>query len=153
MDELLDKPSSIMILNNSRWSVVEAIDKSNKDALLQQLIFEEVIVRREANIRAFKHGMSLLNVSSLLEDYPTLMRPLLVAEGPGITSQIFKSLIKSRRPDRLNQAAAYDMFLDFVEFIGGKKVLPLPRLPCGVERRVCYTLSVDALKIPRYLGK
>lgn len=119
MDELLDKPSSIMILNNSRWSVVDAIDKTNKDALLQQLILEEVIVRREANIRAFKRGMTVLNVSSLLEQYPVLMRPLLVDEGMEMTSQFFKSLIKSKRPDQPHQALSYDMFLEFVEFIGG----------------------------------
>ena len=120
IDALLDKPSSVMILNNSRWSAVQAIDKTNKDAFLQQLILEEVIVRREANLKAFLCGMRVLGVASLVMDYPFLMKPLMVAGEFTLTSPLFLSLIKGHRPLEPEHSLTYDMFFEFVKTIGGR---------------------------------
>ena len=70
----------MMILNQSRWSVIQAITKSKKGALLQQLIMEEVIIRQEANLKAFRRGLGVLEITRILEEYPKLLRPLFIAE-------------------------------------------------------------------------
>ena len=109
-----------MILNQSRWSIVHAVTKSNKDALLQQLIMEEVIIRREANLKAFRRGLSVLGMTSMLEEYPHLLRPLSVEEEhPPLTVSHFKSLIDSEWPSDPVQSRAYDMFMEFVTHIEG----------------------------------
>ena len=117
---LPDKPSLVMILNNSRWSAVQAIDKTNKDAFLQQLILEEVIVRCEANLKAFLCGMRVLGVASLVMDYPFLIKPLMVAGEFTFTSPLFLSLIKGHRPLEPEHSQTYDIFFEFVKIIGGR---------------------------------
>ena len=56
IDTVVDKPSTMMIINGSRWSSIEPITKSNKGALLQQLLLEEVVIRRQANMQAFSYA-------------------------------------------------------------------------------------------------
>ena len=117
---MLDKPSCMMILNQSRWSIIHAVTKSNKDALLQQLIIEEVIIRQEANLKAFRCGLGVLGMTSMLEEYPHLLRPLFVEEEHPLTASQFKNLIESERPSDPVQSRAYDMFMEFVTHIEGK---------------------------------
>ncbi len=109
IDTIVDKPSTMMIINRSRWRAIEPINKSNKGALLQQLILEEVFIRREAYILAFKRGMA---VSDLIRDYPALMRPLLVAEDSVFTSDDFMSLIGSLKPSEPIQLLSFERFED-----------------------------------------
>ena len=78
----------MMILNQSRWSIIHAVTKSNKDALLQQLILEEVIIRQEANLKAFRRGLDVLGITALLEEYPHLLKPLFIKEYPLTASLI-----------------------------------------------------------------
>ena len=87
----------MMILNQSRWSSIEVITKSNKDALLQQLIImEEVIIRREANLKSFRHGLEVMVIPSLLRGYAHLLRPLFVKEQHLLTANEFRSSIDCR---------------------------------------------------------
>lgn len=98
LDALLDKPTSGSIINSSSWSVVEAVTMRNRSLLLQQLMHEEVIVRREGNLQAFQRGLDSLQLSDLLVAHPQLMRPLFVAEdGKHLTATEFISLIVTPR--------------------------------------------------------
>ena len=56
IDCVIDEPASMFIVNQSSWSIVEPVNMTNKAALLQHLIWEEVILRRESNIHAFMKG-------------------------------------------------------------------------------------------------
>ena len=109
----------MMILNQSRWSIIHAVTRSNKDALLQQLIMEEVIIRREANLKAFRRGLSVLGISSMMEEHPDLVRPLFIEEEHPLTANQFKSLIDCEQPSDPLQGRAYEMFMDFVAHIEG----------------------------------
>ena len=124
IDALLDRPSSMSIWSNSRWSILATINKLNKDAFLQQLIIEEVIIRREANLQAFHHGMSVLGITGLIEDHPHLMKPLFVAQTTTLTASIFCSLFSSTRLGISDQAEmqAYDMFMEFIVHTEGNYV-------------------------------
>lgn len=53
VDSVLDEPASMFIINQSSWSIVEPVTVANRAALLQHLMWEEVILRRESNIKAF----------------------------------------------------------------------------------------------------
>ena len=112
----------MMILNQSRWSIIEAITKSNKDALLQQLILEKVIIRREANLKAFRRGLGVMGISSLLCGYANLLRPLFVEERRLLTANEFKSFIDCRRPSNSEQSRAYDFFMEFIAHIEGNQL-------------------------------
>ena len=66
---MLDVPGNLSILNNSRWGHTQAITVENKAALLQHLILEEVIVRREDNLKAFIIGLEQLGLRGLIKAY------------------------------------------------------------------------------------
>ena len=51
IDEVLDKPSNIFILNNSGWCVTDTIVPANKHGFLHCLIHDEVIVKCEQNLK------------------------------------------------------------------------------------------------------
>ena len=122
IDAVLENSSVMAIINRSRWSITEAITKSNKSALLQQLIWEEVVLRREENLRAFRRGMSALGIVDLLQCHPVLTRPLLVfEEDVVITLQYFVSLISSLKPVQQEECSAYERFMDFLSYIESRE--------------------------------
>ena len=115
---VLEHPSVMMIINSSRWSVTEMITKANKSALLQLLIWEEVVKRREENLMAFRKGMNVLGMLDMLKNYPVLTRPLLVAEDDAVlTSKEFRSLIGSSKPVVPEEIQSYNRFMEFIEGI------------------------------------
>lgn len=117
IDTMLDNPAVIAVVNHSRWSVTENITRANKTALLQQLIWEEAVVRREHNLMAFRRGMKVLGIVELLQQYPNLTRPLLVAEKSVLSSQQFLSLIDAVKPECPDECLAYERFMEFIAYI------------------------------------
>ena len=72
IDALVDQPASMFIINQSGWSIIEPVTMENKASLLQHLIWEEVILRREGNIQAFKQGLDCLKLLQLMQTWPCL---------------------------------------------------------------------------------
>ena len=121
LDAILDIPTNIQIVNNSSWSTIEPVTMSSRVRLLQQLIFEEVIVRREGNLLAFKKGLNSLQLGEIIAAHSLLMRPLFVAgaELP-LTADVFLSLVKTPKPDASDKVrAAYDFFRSYVIYLAG----------------------------------
>jgi hypothetical protein len=125
IDDLLDDATNMAIVNNSRWSIVGAVNRSNKDALLQQLIEEEVIFRREHNLQSFREGLNVLGLVELIQRWPQLTMPLLVHTDRPLTANMFKQLIKSQPPvyDDKEKVQAFKYFLDFIDHIEGEHQL------------------------------
>ena len=57
IDEVLDNPSSMSIINSSGWDITVPINIQTKDRLIQGLIYEEVIGKRERQITALRKGL------------------------------------------------------------------------------------------------
>ena len=64
----------------------------------------------------------MLGLTTVLEEYPHLLRPLFVKEHSLMASQ-FKSLIDSKRPTDPLQGNAYNIFMDFVTHIEGDDIV------------------------------
>ncbi len=108
------------IVNRSRWSTTETIRRSNKTALLQHLIWEEVVARREDNMAAFRRGMSVLQMVELMHHNPVLTKPLLIAESSSVlTSKQLIDLISSSKPEQQDECQAYERFIEFISQIEG----------------------------------
>ncbi len=122
IDTLLDQPASMFIINHSGWSIVDPVTTGNKAVLLQHLIWDEVILRREGNIQAFKRGLGDLGLLQLVQRYPDLMKPLFVAQPDGqeVTALAFMGLVESLKPTEKEQLRAYDYFQDLVAYLGSK---------------------------------
>lgn len=118
INDVLENSSIMAIVNHSRWSVTDAITKSNKLALLQQLIWEEVVHRREHNLKAFRKGLNILGIVNLIQHNPNITRPLFVFDGNAtLTSQQFISMIESSQPVYPDECQAYERFMEFVTLL------------------------------------
>lgn len=122
VDSVLDEPASMFIINQSSWSIVEPVTVANRAALLQHLMWEEVILRRESNIKAFMQGLSCLNLLELMQKHPELLKPLFVVEPDEseLSVDAFLRLIGSLRPQEEAQQRAYDYFMELIIHLGSK---------------------------------
>ena len=86
IDRLIDKPVNVGILNGCGWCITQPIVPANKLSFLQHLIQDEVITRREHNLKAFQCGLNVLSVCDLLKRYPGATKELFVAQNSPLTS-------------------------------------------------------------------
>ena len=93
IDSILDSPDNIAILNGSSWNVVQQVTLENKSELVQRLIDEEVIIRRERNVKAPRKGLETLGLQKLLIRYTSLMKPYFVQDYSPITPDEFLLLL------------------------------------------------------------
>lgn len=122
LDQLLDDPAYSTLLNHSSWSLTDPVNRSNKHALLQQLILEEVIIRREVNLKAFRRGLQVLGLCDLLEHHPQSLQPLFVAGAQVkiLTAQRVRDALSSTCPTHdSDKAAAYNHFMALLTFLEG----------------------------------
>ena len=124
VDALVDQPTSMFIINQSGWSVIEPVTMENKASLLQHLIWEEVILRREGNIQAFKRSLDCLQLLQLMQTWPDIiiLKPLFVSQPAmeNVTAMAFLGLMASLKPHDEDQQRAYEYFHDFVVHLEGK---------------------------------
>lgn len=120
LDGLLDNPEFSALVNLSSWSLYEPINMANRHALLQQLVFEEVIIRREGNLKALRRGLGTLEWPVLLAKHTDLLKPFFVTgELKAITVEQVKNAISSPWPACPKQARAYDHFMDLISHFEG----------------------------------
>ena len=111
---MFDDSSSNCILNNCGWSLTQEITVANKIQFQQYLVHDEVILKRERNLRAFCHGLNSLGVYDLVKDNPDTMRSLFVYKPKQITAELFRSFISSVKPFDKDEARAFQFFQDFI---------------------------------------
>ncbi len=76
---IVDEPDNLAVLNASSWNVIDPVTMRNKHSFVQRLIDEEVIVKRERNLKAFRQGLQAMNFLSLVVKFPSLMQQFFVA--------------------------------------------------------------------------
>jgi hypothetical protein len=92
---------------------------STKMELTQTLIIEEVIIKRDVNIRAFRKGLFVLGFLNLCRDYADLTKPLFVHCEEDFTSETFMGLMAAVPPPdpavTPDTAKALDFFEKYVK--------------------------------------
>ena len=144
LDSVIDEPNSMSIINNSAWGITEPVTVLNKTRLLQQLILEEVIIKREHNMRAFLKGLVYLGVNELLTKHPELMRDFFCDNNQELSAEKFFQLIKDPILNDDRAKVAYDFFKEFVIHLEGMLVLQTlhSTLTCHVTFHI--QLFIDA---------
>ena len=89
VDEIIDIPVNSSIIKTSGWSIIEPITHANRYQLIQYLVQDEVITKRESNIKAFFNGLNMLKVGDLLLSHPDTMMSLFVFESEQLTAYSF----------------------------------------------------------------
>ena len=100
--------------------MTKTIMKENKSLFLQQLLYEEVIEKREHNLKAFLKGLNCLNIGDLIKGHSSLTSALFVAPAdPTFTSEAFFKLVSSQKPVVEDWAKAFDYFKEYVIYLEG----------------------------------
>ena len=121
MDDILDNPSYAYILKSCGWCITKPITLSNKMQFLQHLVQDEVIAKRERNMKAFVRGLDYLEFGELVRQHPEMTRSLFVAAQSGtISAKVFLSLISANRPESKEHARAFDYFKEFIAYLEGE---------------------------------
>lgn len=130
VDDILDNPSYAYILKSCGWCNTKPITLSNKMQFLQHLVQDEVIAKRERNMKAFVRGLDYLEFGELVRQHPEMTRSLFVAAQSGtILAKVFLSLISANRPESKEHARAFDYFKEFIAYLEGEGTdLSLPML-------------------------
>lgn len=95
IDSILEESENMSIINSSGWPVTQQITLANKTALLQGLIFDEVIAKRQDHIAAFQKGLEKLKVMALVIKHPQQMRKLFVYSDEILDADQLLSLIET----------------------------------------------------------
>jgi len=109
-------------LNNSGWPITNIITPANKLQFLQHLIHDEVMVKRERNLKAICRGLEYVNVGKLIKMHPDVTRSLFVAANSNITAKAFLSLTSIDEPKNEDHGRALDYFKEFIAQIESKKL-------------------------------
>ena len=112
LDQLSDDCAFSTLLNHSSWRLIEHVNMGDKHALWQQMILEEVIIRRKVNLKAVCGGLQVLGLCDLLGHSPQLLQPLFVAgASASITAQQISGAISLTCPTHdQEKSAAYIHF-------------------------------------------
>lgn len=101
--------------------MTDTIVPANKLRFLQNLIHDEVIIKREQNLKAFCRGLDSLSIGRLIKKYPDTMKSLFVAQKENvITADKFLSLMTNDLPKNENEERAISYFKIFVGHIESK---------------------------------
>ena len=97
----------MFILNSSGWSLTKPVTLQNKSSLLQYLILDEVITKRERQLKAIRKGLNRFQLLEPLQRYKAVMMPLFVRENQVlvISPDGFESMVSSSRSSDKDKAA------------------------------------------------
>ena len=114
-------PVNSSIIKTSGWSIIEPITHANRYQLIQCLVQDEVITKRESNIKAFFNGLNMLKVGDLLLSHPDTMMSLFVFESEQLTAYSFMLLVESLRPESCDskKSQTFEYFRQYVLHLEG----------------------------------
>lgn len=103
------------ILNSSGWPVTRCVTLTSKAELLQQLIFSEVVLKRQQYIRSLCRGLDHLNIMKLMRGNKDLMKSVLVYNTDQLlTPDILCNNIATPKPSEEHLKPIYEWFLEYI---------------------------------------
>ncbi len=75
---ILSRYSTKALIDSSNWSPTQAITVTSKSALVQELVYEGVIERRQTQVLDIRKGWQMFRLVSLIRKHPEELRSLLV---------------------------------------------------------------------------
>ena len=115
VDTLMEKESSMAIVNASKWPSTQPITNLTKHALLQKLVVEEVIRKRDDHILSFRKGLDILDFIGVIQHFPEQCKQLFVFSETLLTAAKLRGLIGTPRPEGCKQQQVYDWFCSYLD--------------------------------------
>lgn len=118
LGEILDNSTNMAIINSLSWPVTKSINCKSKFQLGQTLLVEEILHKREGNIRAMRRGMDALGFFKLCSEHPETTKKLFLHTPIKLNSSQLFSLMheKTAKPvDHPKHAVAFTYFMKYIE--------------------------------------
>lgn len=61
---ILNKPENMETINSTQWNVVEAVSIENKDTLVQEVSYDELVRKRTEELNVIRDGLTLVGLLS-----------------------------------------------------------------------------------------
>lgn len=61
---ILNKPENMETINSMQWNVVEAVSIENKDTLVQEVSYDELVRKRTEELNVIRDGLTLVGLLS-----------------------------------------------------------------------------------------
>lgn len=109
----------MVLINASRWPITRTITMQSKSELTQCLLLDELVYKRDTNIRALRKGMMVLGFFDFCMKHLELVEPLFIHDNPELTVERFLSLIhksvESPDPDlEPKKARAFQWWIEYL---------------------------------------
>eukprot|EP00112_Aurelia_sp_Birch-Aquarium-sp1_P008879 Seg199.14 transcript_id=Seg199.14/GoldUCD/mRNA.D3Y31 product="Apoptosis-resistant E3 ubiquitin protein ligase 1" protein_id=Seg199.14/GoldUCD/D3Y31 len=120
LDLLLDETSSTgqvnsAIINASSWDMTEVINIRKCDALISELIVDELLRKRLPQMNAIADGLVLTGVLQYIRSHPSLMGELFVTGNDISTLAILASITKQEHNLSDDEERVYSWLISFIE--------------------------------------
>ena len=104
------------IINCSRWDPTKRITLENKGVLLAELLFDELIRKRQSQIQSIREGMQAVGLLPYINSNAEICKQVFVAQAT-INRQSFSELIVNDdvRRDEFENKQAYEYFQSFLD--------------------------------------
>lgn len=116
-DDTAEGPAYEQVVNSSQWPIETKITVENLEALRFILVWEELVVKRERQLRAIGEGLAYVGFLSYIEKFPQQLSELFIASNVEITSDVISSIIAWEEQDYLDETEQQVLvwFKDFLE--------------------------------------
>ena len=120
IDQILQDPAKMAIVNSSRWLITKPINVHTKSELVQEIMVEELLSKRGDNIRAFQNGLSVMEFMTFCHKHPTLTKELFVYRGRPLTASVFLQppvmSKRIRKPDHsdVDRVNSFNWFMKYI---------------------------------------
>lgn len=102
------------MINASNWSPTDTITCENKTVLLQDLIYAEIIEKRQSQLQHLRDGLNHFNLIELCNTDPEKFQFLFVHEETPLTYETMINLIDFIEKVSENKAIACDWLKDYL---------------------------------------
>ena len=115
INDIIDDPRYMAIVNSSGWPTTKCITTISKSEFLQQLVLNEVIMKRQHAIKALCRGLDRLNVAKLIQDNSELMQPVFLCDANRpLTAEALVRLISTPKPADERLKEVYGWFIQYL---------------------------------------
>lgn len=153
------------VINSSHWPKEQAITMSNKDLLIQQIIFNELLSSRKHEIDEFREGLESIGILQLIQKHKKGSHVFLCSSGSEFSTADLQELMKLSEPKNFSERQASEWLMEYIneqesdvvgsggpracallQFCTGWQVVPLGGLQTKIK--VTYLADDDCYKLP-----
>uniref|UniRef100_A0A7M5XI47 HECT domain-containing protein n=1 Tax=Clytia hemisphaerica TaxID=252671 RepID=A0A7M5XI47_9CNID len=86
-------PAFEQIINSSQWDINVEVNINNIETLKSIILWEELVTKREKQIKAMREGMEILGFLPFLQNYEYLLREFFVGNTKELTPEVLSQII------------------------------------------------------------